>query len=259
MFPRKRQRKITEVMRPGPIKPWEFSRQTLHRSRVDLTEEGVEEDPEEEADDPDDPDADFEEEVEEELPLTELIGSELKYFDTGFSTGLGTAFTMMPGSLCLIPRGAGENQRVGNSIVIRHISSRVAIRYYNLARLVLIWDKQANGADPLAASIWTSMAPFGGATFDFRNLANAERFVVLADVSLFSGGNLMGGTMNANPSEGGQLYRQIELDVNIPVNYTGSAGVITEIIGNNLMWFGTDNGEGSAGHHGTRIRFTDVK
>lgn len=101
-----------------------------------------------------------------------------------------TMSNVVPVNLCL--SGAGVDQRIGRKItmtsfhlkgVIQQTGTAVVINDY--ARLAVVYDRQTNGAVPLASDIFqdinvtTSSTPGSGV-----NIGNSQRFVVLADIRM---------------------------------------------------------------------------
>ncbi len=163
---------------------------------------------------------------------------ELKFIDSEFNQEpivvSGNRLTTLG-----ISQGTGESQRIGRKCTIKLISWRYSLTLkgqisqeisHDQVKLYIIWDKQTNGVLPLVSDI------IEGATINgFRNLSFRDRFRVLAtrkyamanpagagdSVAQFYGTDLVCGEMNVK--------------VNMPIEYDGVIGGITEIRSNNIL------------------------
>lgn len=116
------------------------------------------------------------------------IGSrtELKSIDLDLATtGSGTGdITTTMGRTCAnaISIGADINQRVGRKITIRSLELHYSILADgdevspSLCRIMVVFDKQANGTQPAGTDILT-----GSTVYSPKNLNNRERFLILKD------------------------------------------------------------------------------
>ncbi len=120
-------------------------------------------------------------------------GPELKWTDSnvapvGLPVGLATAFQ----TLNLVNQGTGPNERIGRTIVIKHIEIKINMQaLWQLAatqvaflsnisyRVDLILDKQCNGALPNPPDIYDTLLPNVAPENRFPNLLNSDRFVVM--------------------------------------------------------------------------------
>lgn len=102
--------------------------------------------------------------------------------------GLATGYTCI--NCC--SQGNGISQRIGNKIVIRNIRIKGAIEANDAqdltdtgnVRLVIVYDKQTNGAAPAYTNILESIDTAGGTSTMFNSsikISNKNRFVVLRD------------------------------------------------------------------------------
>ncbi len=164
---------------------------------------------------------------------------ELKFFDKK----LGTVAIPTTGSFQTlnidIPEGTGQSQRIGRSINIRKINIR-GIGYIaeqtakesasDVIRIMLVQDKQANkalfaGTDLLSAS----------AILEYMNLANSGRFKVLATRQIEVRSHAGGGNGTSNVFADDHVWFNINLNVSIPIEYSGTAGTIGTVTTNNLV------------------------
>lgn len=116
------------------------------------------------------------------------IGSrtELKSIDLDLATtGSGTGdITTTMGRTCAnaISIGADINQRVGRKITIRSLEMHYSIfadvdqSEPELCRIMVVFDRQANGTQPAGTDILTASSVYAP-----KNLNNRERFLILKD------------------------------------------------------------------------------
>lgn len=102
----------------------------------------------------------------------------------GFFTAAGTV-----SALNLVAQGAGDNQRVGQHIKSDSIwisvnvelsdataTTSLPITFYGMVRVMLVWDKQTNGALPAVTDILTNAT----ATSDLNHI-HRDRFTIIYD------------------------------------------------------------------------------
>ena len=93
--------------------------------------------------------------------------------------------------------GASFYQRVGNEIEMKSLhlignitcTGQPSAGAVDYCRIMILYDRQPNGAYPTAADVLTSYASAGGTTstsYDHLNPNNADRFKVLADIRFVS-------------------------------------------------------------------------
>lgn len=148
-------------------------------------------------------------------------------------------------SLCTIAQGATENQRLGRKCTIKSIGFRYQVGLDGLdanalvgdayqIKLTVILDKQANGALGAAATIWQTATDINS----FKLLANKERYRTLMEhehtfvpVAIASDGAGLIST-GGQFAEGNWFHK-----CNIPLEFNGATGALTEIRSNNLLMF----------------------
>lgn len=186
---------------------------------------------------------------------------ELKFLDQDIAGTFATAgLVTNAGSLINIAQGTGENQRDGRKCTIKRLSWKLNLikgqqtgsaNTATLVRCIIYLDKQCNGAT-VAVTDLLEVAEFDS----FRNLANNSRFQILSDRTLPL--NSIAGGGDGTTEDYGKIIKQVRWNKNcsIPVEYSSTAGAITEIRSNNigcLMIADTT----SATYTGTfRVRFT---
>ena len=171
---------------------------------------------------------------------------EYKFLDTAFAdTGVSvTGDIMNNGTFCVVPQGAGESERVGRKIVIKKVMFRGRVTLGSAQagtvgdaveatqiRVILYLDKQCNGAAATAAQI---LGPGTVSIDSFNELVNKGRFTILKDkiVDL----NRLCMVHNGTNYDGGEVIRKVFFSkkCNIPIEYEGATGAITEIRSNNI-------------------------
>lgn len=86
-----------------------------------------------------------------------------------------------------LAQGAGDFNRVGNEVCMNYLMAKLNIEFpdtTNRVRIMIVLDKQPNGAAPAAADLWTYTAQ---PVDSFLNPDSKARFHVIKDV-LVSGG-----------------------------------------------------------------------
>jgi len=166
----------------------------------------------------------------------------------GSSTGLNVG----------IASGTREFNRIGAKICVKSIYVRGTLTLTgqptDTYRMALVLDKQANGAYPSYSDIYNYS---GNNTFDYLapiNITNSERFVVLKEwfQSL---------TVSAyDASSYGSTQRSFKkyLKVDLPIDYNGTTGAITEVKSNNLLLVGASlNDDITTYSISCRLRYSD--
>lgn len=190
-------------------------------------------------------------------------GDETKFFDTALSFLIDAtaeaSSTAATGLINLIPQGVTEATRVGRKCVVKSVSIRGVVTNIPAAAattgvavaMFLVLDKQANGAAPAFSDIFVGTVAMNA----HHNLANSGRFVILKKwIMIFNSG---GGATTAydNVVRPWQFFKKC----NIPLEFSSTAGAITELRSNNLLLaYGSSNGDDTPNvSANARIRFTD--
>lgn len=175
-----------------------------------------------------------------------VTGGELKFHDIDWDQAAAdwTAGKISnTSSLILIGQGVTESTRIGRKAVIRSIGWRGQLELIaqstvglpNSVRVMLIQDKQCNGAAPLVA---TTAGVLASANYQsFNNLANKGRFKVLMDKTYAM--NVIGSAGDGTSNDAAAVERNFTFfkKCNIPIEYSGTASpaVITEVRTNNIF------------------------
>lgn len=182
---------------------------------------------------------------------------ELKFLDTSSSTIFAAAGAVNT-NLNILPTGTGESARIGRKVVIKSIHIRGDIIHNpsgltnasNLVRIIVIQDQQANGATFTVTDYLTAAQ-----VLSHRNLANIDRFKMLGDytvaITAQSGDS-------ASPAEVRRKYKFYKR-CNIPIEFSGVAGTITEQRSNSLaILMIADTGVVTTFSYTARIRYADA-
>lgn len=182
--------------------------------------------------------------------------AELKFLDTASSTLFTTAGAVNT-NLNVIPLSTTESGRIGRKITIKSIHIRgdiihnpiSAVTASNLVRIIVIQDKQANGATFAVGDYLASANPLG-----HRQLSNTDRFRMLGDTTISL-------TSQAAESAGyGEVRKKYTFykKCNIDVEYNGSNGVIAEQRSNSVaILMIADTGAVTTFSYNARIRYSD--
>ncbi len=198
-------------------------------------------------------------------PVGQLKNHE-HYVDSSFTTA-GVTGT----SLVLIGTGCGPTTRTGRKITIREIHYRITITQNgqtdhsdadNLYRVMLIQDKQANGAQ-VSNTVGILDDPVPDS---FLNLSNRNRYVVLYNqmgtIHSAAGGGGWNGSSVALQGMDASKFSKKSLKVEIPILYSeeDSPGttLITNVLGTNLFWVCLAKHQSARYRIRTRLRFTDA-
>ncbi len=194
-----------------------------------------------------------------------LIGAEIKFHDIDIDdTDVSNTGTIQA-ALLTIPEGNREEQRIGRKLVIKKIlwrynillpTTATAAETSDIVRVMLIQDKQANGAQPAVLDILET-ADYQS----FRQLANSQRFIILHDKTHVLNCGAGSGRGSTDTLSYGETERQgtFYKDCNIPIEYDNSAssGVITSIRSNNITCLLISRGGHTAFTSKIRFRFSD--
>ncbi len=169
-------------------------------------------------------------------------GAELKFHDVDADDAIvanGGAVT----TLLQIAQGTTESERLGRKITLRSINCRFEITLpsttvvastSDVIRVLIVQDKQCNGAIPPWATILES-----NDYQSFNQLANKSRFRTLMDrtyaIQATAGSGQ--GTTNTKEYAEAHISDTFFKKCNIPIEYdnSGTTGAITEIRSNNIL------------------------
>lgn len=167
---------------------------------------------------------------------------EMKFLDTVLGFDFDTTGEVPPtGQLNLVVQGDGESQRDGRQCTVMSIHIRGKATYLPGANalaagssfLVLVQDMQCNGAAAATTDVYTANTLWAAHV----NLANSKRFKIIKRwkwVSIATAGVTTAYNSSVKLID---WYKKI----NVPLEFSGSTGALTEIKSNNLFLLaGTD-------------------
>lgn len=182
--------------------------------------------------------------------ITRTMNAELKYRDEP----LGIASIANTGSFVLLNnlfQGDSATTRTGNSVVARTLEMRINIRQNPLStsdaqglRVILMWDKQANGSLPALNTILQSTDYLSPVNDSYR-----KRYKIIYD-------------KNFVVNDGGPLIvqtKKVKKLGNTVSRYNGNSGGIADIITNSLLMYliSSDASNGPTINYSFRLRYTD--
>jgi hypothetical protein len=188
---------------------------------------------------------------------------ELKFFDTEiYDATVANGGTIFP-SWNLIPQGVTESQRVGRKCTIRRIGFRYttglpavnnvsSARGGETVRVIVFLDRQANGTAATVTDILETQQ-----YNSFNNLANSSRFRILYDKRHDM--SYMNTTNASNDDvDGTSISGSFFANVNLPIEFSSTTGVIGEIRSNNIGLLLISQSEQGYLEGRVRVRFSDA-
>lgn len=196
---------------------------------------------------------------------------ERKYIDATVTSAF-VSTTASIDHISAITQGPGAIQRIGSKVLIRSIQCKGCFRQENAVdgavslnsppqsiRLLVIIDKQPNGATPAITDVLES-----NSVFSPINMAYRDRFIVVKDKLLTLGGVATTATAN-QISYGGECIKNINFykKLRFVMTFANVAtGTIADVRTNALHWImlgQTASGESDATFSGfVRVRFQDA-
>ena len=120
------------------------------------------------------------------LPMIKAINTEMKFVDVISTGNISSTPTIIP--LCLPSQGTTEQNRIGNSLLLKDINLRLSIspNYtavpLNIFRVVMLIDKTQQGVAPTASQIFQNSTNIDSAF----NKNFTDRFVIIKDKRFLS-------------------------------------------------------------------------
>lgn len=177
-------------------------------------------------------------------------GIEKKNIDDQTSKWTTGVTTWVINALNDVAQGVTAQTRIGRKILMKSLLVQGYITVTGspaIPRIVIVYDRQANGALPAATDIFTSNTVMAA-----MNLDNRDRFLVVADI--FPGDDSENLTGN---SAGNFGYKRF-IKMNLETIYSGNAGTIADITSGSLLICTNLNGGTLSNETGIqRIRFVD--
>jgi len=164
-------------------------------------------------------------------------GAELKFFDTVINAPMDAtgAIADTGGQLVLIPQGVTESTRVGRLAKIKSIQMKgnvvfvpaAAATAASTAFMYLVQDTQTNGAAAAITDVLTS----NNMSTALINIANSQRFRIIKKWKWSMNSGAGATTAYNNVVRHMEWYKKCD----IPIEYSSTTGVLTEIRTNNLF------------------------
>lgn len=170
---------------------------------------------------------------------------ELKFFDLlATNAAVDSTWEVMEDSIHHIAQGTGESERVGRRIILTKILLRYTFSLKSIqnqgpgatsggdtVRIVVYWDKQANGATATGAQLFVDTDELN----TYRNMANNRRFKILMDrfVSL-NPQSISENTDNLFSAQRNIAHGQWFKSCRIPIEFSSTTGAMAEIASNNI-------------------------
>jgi hypothetical protein len=178
-------------------------------------------------------------------------GPERKSVDTvsSFATALTSSFAT-PQLLNGVAQGSNSNERIGRKTTTKSVLLNYTFTPNAPAsqtRILVVYDKQANGAAPIAGDIL-----FSNSFLSPTNLGNADRFVILMD-------EISDSAQSSAIDISGKRY----LKCNLETCWSGTGGAIANILSGSIYIMAANNADPTIGvvascYFHARIRYTDV-
>jgi len=187
---------------------------------------------------------------------------EQKYIDLPF-TAEGTSTAAKRFHLCQIAQATGESGRIGAKVQCTRINCRFTLLRNSLSqavtglgastRIILLIDKQANGALPTAVEILKN-----DDFYSYYNLNNTNRFIILKDKVITQ--NHSSAIQTASTT--GVWNRPISFfkysrKISVPITYNNTTGAVTEVKSQNLVMLMVSTDASSTLDGYTRVRYLD--
>lgn len=153
-----------------------------------------------------------------------------------FGTAVACTLTGTVNLVHVIQEGTDTQQRIGRDVTMQSLYVRYGLTIGNAftngacatIRWAMVYDKQTNGALPTFASIfgtYSGTSTTGYLPFVPVNLDNSDRYIILCDK-----------TFVVDQDTANQCYMQWYKKVSLPIGYTGTAGVIANVLSGGIYF-----------------------
>lgn len=175
-------------------------------------------------------------------------GIERKNIDDSSAKWLTGTATWNIACLNDVAQGTSAITRIGRKILMKSILVQGALTNTSgQARILIVYDKQTNGANPAATDILTSNTLMAA-----QNLDNRDRFIILADIYPFAQDENLG-----NQNTGSLQYKRY-IKCNLETIYGSNVGTVADIESGGVFMLTNCNGGTVGGETGLqRTRFVD--
>lgn len=161
-----------------------------------------------------------------------------KWQDTTLTfTDIATAGVIGAGYFGTIQLGTGDTSRIGNNVRVQRM--RITGQFSDAAsgnyRMLILLDRQCNGAAATAADVLGTTAVNGAFNHNTVIGWGGSRFLVLKDIK---------GSVNLQQSGANKFDRMFwQYNRDVIVRYSGNAGTVSDVVSNNLvLLFVSDTG-----------------
>lgn len=162
---------------------------------------------------------------------------ELKFLDDVLNNTVVPESGLIVNTLLLISQGTGESERIGRKVMIKKL--QISLEFLllpstdqdsmmDICRIIVYLDKQCNGTAATASNILDTPD-----VLSWRNIENSHRFNILKDFNIELRSQVTGNGTTLDSTRVKSVYKII-LDVNYPIEFSGTSGVISEIKSNNI-------------------------
>ena len=177
-------------------------------------------------------------------------GIERKNIDDSSAKWASTSAGWSINCLNDVAQGTTAITRIGRKILMKSILVQgiLATNTGNNARVLIVYDRQPNGALPAATDVLTS-----NTIMAVQNLDNRDRFLILADIMPYDQVENI-----SNPSANSGFGYKRYIKCNLETIYSGNAGTIADIMSGSLIMMTNCNAGTLTGETGIqRVRFVD--
>ncbi len=190
--------------------------------------------------------------------------AEMKFLDQIIDVAdVSASGVIASSSICVIPNGTGESERIGRKLTIKKIQAKISLvlpsfsaftSTTDLIRVILYHDKQCNGT---ALTNLSTLLANQTDLFSFRKLENSTRFNFIWDKT-YALNSMISGDGTTTRTGGIQRFFHIFKECNIQIEYDNVNGTITEQKTNTIgLALITEAGLIDFESH-WRIRYTDA-
>ena len=132
-----------------------------------------------------------------------------------------------------VAQGSSAITRIGRKILMKSILVQGSLTNSNaFGRILIVYDRQPNGALPAATDVLTSNTMMA-----VQNLDNRDRFIILADIFPYAQDESLAGEINGAP----MCYKRY-IKCNLETVYGGNAGTIADINSGSIIMMTNCNG-----------------
>ena len=185
-----------------------------------------------------------------------FLGLEKKFIDSSLSnTDLSSSWAVYDptgDSLAPIAEGDGENSRDGRRAIVKELFIHGQIRWastsgtdneYGPIRIVVVQDRQTNGAAPTASDVFET--PSGVQAINaFRNLQYTSRFKILGDIILPAPCFEAEGNGTTASITGRYVPFKLYVPIlNMNVTYNGTNSTISNVVDNSVHMLAVYGGD----------------